>query len=266
MTILPQRIIRFYEDELVATQQNEGAIFVAFARLCENLRLARYSQVRRIQSHTILNEGFQTLTLQTDGGPQEAQCLRLDLLPLWLASLQANRIKDETVREKLVRYQREAAAVLWNAFKPQILIEEPPPTGESGLAIAQLEQIIAQSQAMQRMAEEQIALIRRMDKAALVVRDLQRDVTAVQVRLGVLEEQVFSSAITEEQAAEVALAVKTVAHALQQSGVANGYQRVYAELYRQQGITSYKNLPASKFTSVMAWLKAWHEEVSIRNP
>src|SRR5207249_11590734 len=43
--------------------------------------------------------------------------------------------------------------------------------------------------------------------------------------------------ITEDQAAELVLAVKTVAHALVARGITNGYQRVYGELYRRHGIT-----------------------------
>ena len=84
-------------------------------------------------------------------------------MPLWLSGIQASRVKEE-LREKLIRYQKEAATVLWQAFRPQILKEAPPADRESALAIGHLEQIIEQSKAMQRMAEEQIALIRRFQK------------------------------------------------------------------------------------------------------
>ncbi|MDQ5852165.1 MAG: phage antirepressor N-terminal domain-containing protein [Chloroflexota bacterium] len=73
---LHQRIVSFYGDELVAIQQPDGAIFVLFARLCENLGLARGGQVRRVQRHAVLSEGLVAVPVQTDGGAQEAQCLR----------------------------------------------------------------------------------------------------------------------------------------------------------------------------------------------
>jgi len=66
-----------------------------------------------------LSEGFITLTTETEGGAQAAQCLRLDLLPLWLSGVQATKTKSD-IREKLIRYQREAASVLWQAFKPEL--------------------------------------------------------------------------------------------------------------------------------------------------
>src|SRR5215212_8918764 len=136
-TPLQQRIVPFYGDDLVAVQQPDGPILVMFARLCDNLGLRRYSQARRVQGHTVLSEGLVTLTIQTEGGPQDAQCLRLDLLPLWLSGIQASKTKED-IREKLIRYQREAAAVLWQAFKPQIVDEQLPANRESALAIGQL--------------------------------------------------------------------------------------------------------------------------------
>jgi hypothetical protein len=114
------------------------------------------------------------------------------VLQLWLSGVQAGRITDVELREKLIRYQKEAAVVLWQAFRPQILIDAPPEDRERALAINQLEQIIEQSKAMQRMAEEQIALIRRMDAVARIVKTLQTDVADVKVRLGVPEEVVRS--------------------------------------------------------------------------
>lgn len=83
-------------------QQLDGAIVVVFARLCENLGVARNKQPRRIRTHEVLREGLVTITIQTEGGPQVAQGLRLNLLPLWLSDIQAVRTKPE-VRTKLIR-------------------------------------------------------------------------------------------------------------------------------------------------------------------
>jgi hypothetical protein len=101
--------------------------------------------------------------------------------------------------------------VLWQAFRPRVVVEEPLAKGESALAISQLEQIVEQSRAMQRLAEEQITLLRRMDAAARVVKVIQSDLAAtqadlgaVQIRLGELEERLHPSAyLTDAQAAEV---------------------------------------------------------------
>ena len=255
---LPQRIVEFHGDELIAVQQPDGTIFVLLAKVCENLGLARWPQTRRIQSHAVLNEGLVTLTIETAGGPQTVLCLRLNLLPLWLAGVQASRVKLE-LRDKLVRYQTEAAEVLWRAFRAQILDEVPPADPESALAIAQLEQIVEQSRAMQRMAEEQIALIRRMDTAARVVKAIQTDVADVKVRLGVLEERLHPSAyITDEQAAEVQSAVNAIAMALTQRDPSkNHFQAIHAELHRRFKVKSYSLIQVEQYPAVLAFLEEW---------
>jgi hypothetical protein len=82
-------------------------------------------------------------------------------------------------------------------------------------------------------------------------------------RLRALELQVNPEAtISEQQAAELALAVKAVGHALAERGTRPGYSQVYGELYRRYGIASYKNLPQGKFVEVMAWLQRWHAELA----
>ena len=68
-------------------------------------------------------------------------------------------------------------------------------------------------------------------------------------------------AVDDAQAAELGLAVKTVANALEQQGAANGYQRVYGELYRKFAITSYKNLPRRRYQEALEWLRGWYQEL-----
>ncbi len=265
--VLPHKIVPFYGDELVAVQQPDGTIFVLFARLCDNLGLNRRPQVLRTQRHAVLSQGLITLLVQTDGGPQQVQCLKLALLPLWLSGVQASRVKEE-LQDKLVRYQHEAADVLWQAFKPQILIEAPPEDRESALAIGQLEQIIEQSKAMQRMAEEQITLIRRMDAAARVVKAIHTDLTEtkadvadVKVRLGVLEEWLHPSTyITDEQAAEVQSAVAAVAMALTKRDPSkNHFQSIHTELHRRFKAKSYSLIRIEQYGAELAFLETWDE-------
>jgi hypothetical protein len=257
---LEPRNVVFYGDEIIAVQQHDGAIYMLFSRMCENIGRPRVTETRRAQQHAVLSTGLTELTIRTSGGPQSLLCLRLDLLPLWLASIPSNRLKP-AVKDKVVRYQTEAAGVLWEAFKPQILKEVPPENRESALAIGQLEQIIEQSKAMQRMAEEQIGLIRRMDAAARIVKAVQTDVADVQVRLGVLEERLHpSNYITDEQAAEVQSAVAAVAMALTKRDPSkNHFQSIHAELHRRYKAKSYSLIRVEQYAAVLAFLETWDE-------
>ncbi|MDP9310143.1 MAG: ORF6C domain-containing protein [Chloroflexota bacterium] len=267
---LPQRIVPFYGDEVVAVQDADGTILVLFARLCENLGIDRVSQVRRIQRHSVLHDGLVTIDVQTEGGQQVAQCLRLDLLPLWLSGLQARRVKAE-LQPKLVQYQREAATVLWQAFKPQLLITEAPLARSENQAIQQLQQIAEMGYAIARMAEQQIelqrqqtALTNRVDVAARVIRDMQGQLGNVEVRLGVLEDQIHPAAyITEAQATEVSNQVKALAELLTGTDRAkNHYQGIFAELYRRFGVASYKLIRQEQYAAVLAFLADWRTSVS----
>lgn len=257
-------LVPFEGDELIAVQAQDGTIYAVFTRLCENLTLSRESQVRRINRHEVLRAGLIMLTVETPGGPQALQCLKLALVPLWLSGIHAGRVKNAATQQKLVRYQHEAADVLWQAFQGQLLAPaEPLLPDTSSIAIAHLEHIIEQSRAMQRMAEDQIAIIRRMDAAARVVRGIQAEMADVHVRLGMLEEQVHpTSFITPAEAATVSTQVKAVAERLTHRDPSrNHYQGIFAELYRRFGVSSYKLLRRDQLADVRAFLDDWHRQV-----
>lgn len=263
---LTQHTVLFYGDEIVAVQQDDAIVFVVFSLLCGNLNLERTSQARRVQRHEVLRSGFVTLPIKTEGGVQHMQCLRLDLLPLWLSGVQASRVKEE-LREKLIRYQREAAFVLWEAFKPQILAQETAiePTGDA--AIQELQQIAEMGRAITQMAQQQIELQRqqhvlgqRLDRAGQIVRGMQIDIADIQVRLGTVEDKLHPHAyITDQQAANVANAVKALAEMLTRQKGKNQYQGVYGELHRRFGVSSYTMIRQEQYDSVLAFLEDWYD-------
>lgn len=274
---LTARTIAFHGDELIAVQQHNGTIFVQFGRLCENLGLNRTSQLRRVQRHEVLNGGLNVFVIETPGGVQPVQFLRVDLIPLWLSGLHASRVKAD-IREKLVRYQNEAAVVLWQAFKDEIVVSDTTaPTPIDQVARQQLEQLAELGRAITRMAEQQLDLQARqqhvevrLDGAARFMRaietDLSRvtsDLEVVDVRLAVLEDRVAPGAvISDAQATEVSQRVKALAELLtQRDSAKNHYQAIFNELYRRFGVSSYKLIPQSRYASVMQFLEDWRASV-----
>jgi hypothetical protein len=271
MTAPIQRTVAFYEDELIAIQEpNTGAIFVPFARLCDNLGITRARQARRVREHPVLSRGLTTLTFESSGGPQQAECLRIDMIPLWLSGVNANRVKG-SVKDKLILYQTEAAGVLWQAFKDDILPAPPTetlvPAERSGAEIA-----YDMATAIQHLAKQQMEMEQRLDtldehysgRIDAMARFMRDFVGTTDRRLSTLELYLNpEEQLTEAQANELALAVKSVAAVL--SGPdrrTNGYPQVYAELYRRYRISSYKNLPQGKFEDAMTWLHQWHQEIT----
>lgn len=269
--IVQQRTVWFYDDALVAIQRADGVIFVSFRRLCENLEIDRRGQARRVERHAVLSKGFAVLDVQTEGGSQATHCLRLDLLPLWLSGIQVSRVKEE-LRDKLTRYQEEAAAVLWDAFKPQILAKAPDSapaeqSTEIESSIQELRRIAALGDAIAHMARQQIAfqqqqehLSHRLDKAGKIVKGLQEDIATIQIRLGTIEETLHPSAsITDEQAATVSSMVKALAEVLTRQAGKNQYQSVFGELYRRFGVSSYKLIRQDMYADVLSFLEDWRK-------
>ncbi|MBX0328794.1 ORF6C domain-containing protein [Oscillochloris sp. ZM17-4] len=278
---LARRIVPFYGDDLIAVQHPSGSIYVLFAKVCENLGLARRGQVLRVQRHAVLSRGLELLHVETEGGTQTLQCLRLDLLPLWLSGVQASRVRAE-LQDKLVQYQAEAAEALWREFRPQIIVAEAHAPAPDTAAVVQLQQIAEMGRAITAMAEQQIEIQRqqqllaeRLNKAGQVVRgmqgsiqNLQGDVRDIQVRLGVLEDRIHpASYITEAQASEVSNIVKALAELLAGKDRAkNHYQGIFGELYRRFGVASYRMIHMEQYDAVLAFLERWRAAGTVESP
>jgi hypothetical protein len=262
--LTPEEIktVDFYGDPITGALvhiEGEARIFVPLRPLTRFLGLNWSAQYRRALRDEILApeiRGVAIMATPADGSPsggtQETLCLPLDLLPGWLFGITTSKVKEE-YREKITRYRRECYRRLWEAFAPSILpaVTPPAPTGLSG---AQLAYELAT--AVQNLARDQMEIEARMGKAAQWAKGIDSRVTALELRLE------GDEPISETQAADLALAVKTVAQALDAKGTANSYGRVYGELYRRESITSYKTLPRTRFDAVMRWLKARYDEES----
>jgi hypothetical protein len=275
---IEKRDVDFYGDMLIAVliqraDEPEPEVYVPVRPICDYLGLSWTGQLQRIKRDEVLNEalGFVRVTHTNPddtrrGGNPNVQCLPLRLLPGWLFGISADRVKPE-VREKIIRYRRECYQILWNAFRHDIM---PPTdlaaarTGQSGAQIAYEIATAVQHLAQQQMEQEQ--------RLATVEDSQQRArmwARGVNTRLDSLELQLSPDAnISQEQAGDLALAVKNVGNLLEKqgSGKGNGYQRVYGELYRRYSVSSYKSLPRAKFDEVLAWLKGWYDELAGTTP
>lgn len=109
------------------------------------------------------------------------------------------------------------------------------------------------------MAEQQIELQTqittvntRVDRAAVVVSDLQR-------RLSAVERKVEPAAsITNEQATDISNQVKALAELLTRKDPGkNHYQSIFGEIYRRFRVSSYKLIRQEQYQSVLAFLDDW---------
>ena len=261
-----QKLITFYDDELIAVRGDDQQVYVSIRHMCEALGLARQGQVRRIRDHAILSEGYKggNILLPPSlegrgGGEQQAGLLRVDLVPLWLSGVRIKMVKAE-IRPKLERFQREAAKVLWEAFQDGRLTAD---TSFDELLQTDSEAVQAYKMALAvvKLARNQVLLEARLDRHEKDLVQVGERLEQIEATLGSNERQV-----TPDQASQISQAVKAVALALGKKTKRNEFGACYGELYRRYGITSYKALPAHKFEDALNFLTEWHQDVTTDTP
>lgn len=252
-----ERQVEFYDDQvlavLVAEAGGPGQIYVPLRPLAERLGLDWSAQYRRVRRSRVLREVSRNIVCTTDGGPQTLQCLPLDYLYGWLLNVDVERVRPE-LQERIYRYQLECYQVLARAFNGEAAVRSALPSPPT----TQLLQIREMGLAIARMAEEQLLQQTkitehdaRLQKAAVVVGDLNRRMKQIETRLD-------QDYLTDEQASAVAASVAALAMLLTAHNPAkNHFQGVFTELHRRFRAPDYKHIRARQFPAVMDFLEQW---------
>lgn len=256
LQVIEQKIVAFYEDELVAVRASDGHIYVSLRHLCNALGVDTQAQTRRVQRQTVLERGFSQMPIVTPNrGEQQAYVLRVDLVPLFLAGISTKAVSGD-VRPKLEQFQEEAAKVLWEAFQSGRLT--------SSFAMDDLlktdspaAQAYKMAEAIMKMAQQQLLLEAQIETHATLLVDHEQRLEEIEATLG--DPGRF---ITPDQAMQISQAVKVIAAEIQKRTKQNEYGKIYGQLYRQFGITSYKLLPANKFEQAMEWLTGMYRQIT----
>ncbi|HSH02316.1 MAG TPA: phage antirepressor N-terminal domain-containing protein [Anaerolineae bacterium] len=252
LATIEQKTVLFYDDELIAIRASDENVYVSVRHLCDVLGLNRRGQVQRIQRTTVLDRGYRRGTIDTGGGPQEAGLLRVDLVPLWLAGLSTRSLKPE-IQPRIERYQDEAAKVLWEAFQDgRLSTTDSADLPDLTTADSPAAHAYRMAAAIMQMARQQLLLEAHLKNHTAQLGDHEQRLEELEILLGDPQRH-----ITPDQASQISQAVKTVAMLLGKQSGKNEYGGVYGELYRQFGITSYKQLPAKQFDQAMSWLRDW---------
>lgn len=256
-----QKEVVFYEDMITAvlvTVNGEDQIYVPLRPICDYLGLSYTGQRDRVRRDPVLSEYMHQIRISRsveDGSEQEMICLALKFLPGWLFGVSVNRIKEE-LREKIIRYQRESYDVLWEAFQEgrltadiafdDLLASDTPAA-----------QAYKMASAIMKMARQQLMLEAQLGTHTAQLQDHEQRIEEIEATLGDPGQH-----ITPDQAMQISQAVKTVAIALEKKTKKNEYGAVYGQLYREFGITSYKQLPANRFDRAMKWLTEWYRRIT----
>jgi hypothetical protein len=273
------RVVDFYGDPirgLIVLADGQPTVYVPLRPLCDYLGLDWSAQYRRLHRDAVLREVLQAVAITATAShadEHEMVCLPLEFLPGWLFTINTARVKPE-LQEKITQYRRECFTVLWRAFQAESLtmVGPAPPTHDepsremaTASATTILTQLRDQALTQAALAEQQIALEMRVGthddrfrQAALVIRDMQR-------RVGALEERIQpSQLITEEEASEVAIQVKALAEILTTHDPSkNHYQSIFGELNRRFRVASYRRLSRAQLADVVQFLDDWRTRAAV---
>ena len=139
----------FDGDELLTVRDRDGVVFVAVKPIADALGLDWRSQRARMARDPILTEGRVTMTIPSQGGPQETVCLRLDLIHGWLFTIDHDRVKPE-LRERVLLYKRHCYAALNEYFhgpRPRAASLEDRPLADRFLLSRPLPPMLTRSRA-----------------------------------------------------------------------------------------------------------------------
>jgi hypothetical protein len=103
--------LQFHGDEIV-TFQHEGLAFVAMRRVVENLGLNWGSQHTKLAAVAAKYDCRDIATVDAAGRSYPMMAMPVTKLPLWLATINPNKIADQQKREKIELYQSESAIAL----------------------------------------------------------------------------------------------------------------------------------------------------------
>lgn len=235
-----QKVVEFYGDELTAVRveiEGKSAVYVPVRPICDYMGVDWSAQFRRINRDPVLSAEVTpcVVVTATQGQPdqrREMLCLPLDMVNGWLFGINANRVKEE-LRDHLIQYQRECYRVLADAFVNRTVPDDWMQTNPE--AMLALQQIRENALAVAGLAEEQMRMMTRLDKAAIVVGQYGMRITALEAQLSPRD------AITDEQAADVSAKVMTIATEMTELDPSkNHYQGIFRELHRRFRVTGLR--------------------------
>ena len=116
--------IEFYGDTIVAIY-DKGKVWVAVRPIVENLGLNWSKQYRKILADPVLSSTVaQKATVAQDGKERKLLCLPVEYLNGFLFKINPNKVKDERVRERIIRYQKECYKALYEYFFQGVAINK----------------------------------------------------------------------------------------------------------------------------------------------
>jgi len=257
--------IPFLNDILLAVMANDGEVYVPVVPFCEHLGLGSPKhQVRYIRADEDLNEALRLIPIETQGGMQKLQCLRVDMLALWLTHIRSTMV-NENARPALKRYKKEAARAILNHFLTKAAAQKasqevsnrerlPLPSPSAGLdewityydGMAALYRTVQQQNTVITIHEQ------RLDRHDEEIAALSEGFIGIKEALAIIGEMNTEPRISIHQQNQLQDLVSKIHDA---TGLHQG--TIFAAFKKQWQIPRYDELPAAQFDVAYEWLRQW---------
>ncbi|UEP49669.1 phage antirepressor N-terminal domain-containing protein [Burkholderia ambifaria] len=112
--------VPFHGAELYVVEHN-GQPYTPMKPIVGGMGLTWHGQHVKLKANRA-RWGILDLRMPSSGGSQEMICLPLRKLPGWLMSIESGKVKDTTVRERVIRYQAECDDALWQYWNEGIAV------------------------------------------------------------------------------------------------------------------------------------------------
>lgn len=151
-------LVKFqFEEDCLELASYQDSIWISVRRICEILGLDQKGQQAKLRNKPWATVAIIPLVAE-DRKRRDTFCIHLDSLPMWLATIEPSRVRED-LREKLRTYQLKCAQILRNEFlhspKPsstQLMPSFPsvePPKDPLGIMIEQMQGLVIVAKQMQ---------------------------------------------------------------------------------------------------------------------
>jgi hypothetical protein len=265
---IQQRPVPFMGDELAAAMTAGGNIYITLPGVCRALGLNTQAQFRRIVRTPSLAKHLRSIPLDTRGGVQQVNCLRVDKIALWLAGVETLKVKTE-FRAKIEAYQDELAPVAMQVFlrvagigTTQLVPATAPPE-----ATALAEQIDTLTGVVNLLREHLAGLLSlpgQVEGLALQLQHAMSLLESLAERQDMTEAQIAAidtrtQHLTSAHARTVQEMVDRLVRETRHLPTPLTYFMLYGRIKHRFRAGSYKEVPDSRFDELMIFL---HDELA----
>jgi len=259
-----QQIVPFMGDDLAAALATGGNIYITLPGMCNALGLNTRGQMQRIQRTRTLSKGLRRIHIKTKGGLQQLNCLRIDLVALWLAGAQPGSIKSE-FRAKIEAYQDELAPVATQIFMRVMGLatrDITPSTDPQILALADRVDTLTEittlvREYMETLLEAQGHTSMQLEQAIHLLEALTNRQEVTETQVAKIDER--TQRLTSAHGEDVQELVHIIAAAIvkQSPNITTqlAHSMVFGRLKRRFRARSYIEIPDERFDEVMAYLR-----------